>query len=169
MFKKSIAIMVAFTASFLLAATPRPLADLAIPVPAGKPINLKAYRGKVLLLAMISTDCKPCIASIEILNRAQKDFGAQGFQVIAAAGDSNAQYLIEPFIQRYRPTFPMGYLTTDQMILLGDIGKSEHPFAPIFLFVDRKGVVRQQVFGDNPFFKAEELSTRRAIQDMLKP
>jgi hypothetical protein len=168
MLKKTIALAAMLGVSVLFAVTPRPLADMAIPVPAGKAISLKAYRGKVLLVAMISTDCKACIASIEILNRAQKDFGPQGFQVVAAAGDQNAQYMLEPFVQRYRPLFPMGYLNVDEMMKLGDIGP-KGGVAPIFLFVDRKGVVRQQVFGDNPFFKAEELSTRKAIQDLLKP
>jgi hypothetical protein len=55
------------------------------------------------------------------------------------------------------------------MTHLGDIGKGERPFAPIFLFVDRKGVVRQQFFGDSPFFKTEEVSLRRLLVDMLKP
>ena len=173
MLKKTIlapcAVALAFAASALMAATPRPLADMAIPTPGGKPISLKSYRGKVLLIAVISTECKPCIASIEILNRAQKDFGPQGFQVVAAAGDMNAQYMLQPFAQRYRPLFPIGYLNTDEMIRLGDFGKTEHPFAPIFMFIDRKGVVRQQIYGDSPFFKAEELSTRKVIQDMLKP
>jgi len=173
MLKKTIlapaAFLAAFTASFLAAAVPRPLADMIIPVPSGKPINLKSYRGKVLLVAVISTDCERCIASIEILNRAQNEFGPKGFQVVAAAGDQNAQYMLEPFVQRYRPVFPMGYLNVDQMMRLGDIGKTERPFAPIFMFVDRKGMVRQQIYGDNNFFKAEELSTRKAIQDMLKP
>jgi thiol-disulfide isomerase/thioredoxin len=162
------AFTIAFVASVLFAATPRPLADMAIPVPNGKAINLKAYRGKVLLVAVISTDCGPCIASIDILNRIQKDFGAQAFQVVVAAGDMNAQYLLQPFIQRYRPIFPMGYLSTDQIIQLGAFSKEDHPFAPIFLFVDRKGVVRQQLSGDSAFFKTEEASTRRMVQDMLK-
>jgi thiol-disulfide isomerase/thioredoxin len=162
------AFTVAFVASALWAATPRPLADMTIPVPNGKGIDLKSYRGKVLLLAVISTDCGPCIASIDILNRVQKDFGAQAFQVVAAAGDLNAQYLLQPFKQRYRPIFPIGYLSTDQIIQLGAFTKEDHPFAPIFLFVDRKGVVRQQLSGDSAFFKAEEASTRRVIQDMLK-
>jgi thiol-disulfide isomerase/thioredoxin len=168
MWKKIIAPAAALVASVLFAAVPRPLADMVIPMPSGKPINLKAYRGKVLLVAIISTDCKPCIASIDILNRAQKDFGPQGFQVVAAAGDNNAQYMLEPFVQRYRPIFPIGYLNVDGMTRLGDIGKAERPFAPIFLFIDRKGIVRQQVFGDTAFFKSEEASTRKVIQDMLK-
>jgi thiol-disulfide isomerase/thioredoxin len=165
---KKILLTTAFVASFLVAATPRPLADMVIPVPNAKAISLKAYRGKVLLVAVISTDCGPCIATIEILNRAQKDFAAQGFQAVAAAGDQNAQYLLEPFKQRYRPIFPLGYLSTEQIMTLGAIGKDDRPFAPIFLFVDRKGIVRQQLFGDNAFFKTEEESTRRVIQEMLK-
>jgi peroxiredoxin len=158
----------ALIAFALFAATPRPLADMSIPVPNSKPISLKAYRGKVLLVAMISTDCSTCIKSIEILNHLQTDFGPQGFQVVAAAGDQNAQYMLGPFIQRYRPNFPMGFLNVDEMMKLGDIGP-KGGVAPIFLFIDRKGVVRQQFFGDNPFFKAEEASTRKLIQDMLKP
>jgi peroxiredoxin len=173
MLKKTIlapcACMLAFAVSVLIAATPRPLADMRIPTPTGKAISLKSYRGKILLVAVISTECKPCIASIEILNRAQKDFGPQGFQVVAAAGDQNAQYMLEPFAQRYRPLFPIGFLNAEEIMKLGDIGKTEHPFAPIFMFIDRKGVVRQQIYGDSPFFKAEELSTRKVIQDMLKP
>jgi thiol-disulfide isomerase/thioredoxin len=165
---KKILLPAVFVASFLFAATPRPLADMAIPVPTGKAISLKSYRGKVLLVAIINTDCGPCVASIDILNRVQRDFGANGFQVVAAAGDQNAQYLLEPFVQRYRPIFPMGFLTTDQIIQIGDIGKNDRPFAPIFMFVDRKGVVRQQVYGDASFFKAEEISTRKVVQDMLK-
>jgi hypothetical protein len=165
---KKIVVFSALAASFLIAATPRPLADMSIPVPNGKPIVLKSYRGKVLLVAMIETTCNACIASVDILNRAQKDFGPQGFQVVAAAGDTNAQYMLEPFVQRYRPAFPMGYLTTDQMIKLGDISPKERPFAPIFIFIDRQGVVRQQVFGDNAFFKVEEASTRQVITSMLK-
>ena len=168
MFKK-ILVFAALAASFLIAATPRPMVDMTIPVPNGKPIPLKSYRGKVLLVVVISTDCGPCIASVDILNRAQKDFGPQGFQVVAAAGDTNAQYMLAPFVARYRPIFPMGYLTEEQIKKLGDIGAKDRPFAPIFIFIDRQGIVRQQVFGDNPFFKAEEMSTRKAIQDLLKP
>jgi peroxiredoxin len=169
MWKKTAALVATLVASALFAAVPRPLADLAIPLPNGKAVSLKSYRGKVLLVALISTDCATCIKSIDILNHAQTEFGPQGFQVVAAAGDQNAQYMIEPFVQRYRPLFPLGYLNVDQMARLGDIGKSENHFAPIFMFVDRKGIVRQQVYGDNPLFKTEEASLRKLIQDMLKP
>ena len=150
------------------AATPRPVASISIPTPEGKRINLTQFRGKVVLMVIFSTTCRDCIKSIDLLNSVQKQFGPQGFQVVGAAGDDNAQYLVQPFVQRYRPIFPVGYLTVDEMIRLGDIPKDKHPFVPIFLFIDKRGIVRFQYYGDDPFFKTEDGSTRSIIQGLLK-
>jgi len=164
----TIALAVTLAVGALVAAVPRPLADMQIPLPQGKLINLKSYRGKVLVVALITTECATCIKSIDILNRMQQEFGSKGVQMVAVAGDQNAQYVIEPFVQRYRPLFPVGYLNIEQMARLGDISPKENHNAPILIFVDRKGMVRQQVFGENPLFKTEEASLRQLIQDMLK-
>jgi peroxiredoxin len=164
-----LACTVVLTAAAVFAATPRPLADVPIPSPTGKPINLKQYRGKVVLMAVISQECAPCLKSIDILNRAQKEFGAQGFQVIAAVGDANAQYTLGAFTQRYRPAYPVGYLNQDQIIQLGGFTKSQqHAYVPIFIFIDRKGIVQFQVTGESPFFKDEENQTRQTVQALLK-
>lgn len=157
------------SAAAMFAATPRPLADVPIPMPNGKPLNLKQYRGKVILMAVISKDCQPCIQSIDILNRLQKEFGPRGFQVVAAVGDPNAEYLLNGFVQRYRPVFPIGYLNQSQIIQLGDFSRNaQHAFVPIFMFIDRKGTVREQVSGNEPFFKTEEQSTRQTVEALLK-
>jgi thiol-disulfide isomerase/thioredoxin len=150
------------------AAEPRPLANMLIPMPDGKKINLRQYRGKVMLIMIISTTCGDCIASIEFVNRVQKDLGAQGFQAVAAAGDDNAQFLVEPFVNRYKVSFPMGYLNMAEMIRLADIPKDKRPVAPIFMFVDKKGTVRFQYYGDHPFFKTPEGSTRSIVQGLMK-
>jgi peroxiredoxin len=165
-----VACAVALSAAAVFAVTPRPVADLPIRVRAGMPIDLKQYRGKVVLVAVISKDCEACIMSLDVLNRAQKDFGPKGFQVIAAIGDPNAAYLLAGFIKKYHPSFPVGFLDQDQIIRLGDFDKkTPHVVVPIFLFIDRKGTVRQQLTGDDVFFKTEEASTRKTIQDLLKP
>src|ERR1700748_883899 len=107
----------------LFGITPRPVAEVPILMPTGRPIDLKQYRGKVVLRVVISRWCEPCIASLDILNRLQKDFGPRGFQVVAAVGDPNAGYLLAGFIKKYRPTFPVGFLEQDQIIRLGDFDK----------------------------------------------
>ena len=149
------------------ASTPRPLADLNLPTSDGKTLPLKQYKGKVVLIALISTTCKECVASLEILNRIQKDLGPRGAQVLAAAINDNAAYLLQPFVQRYRPIFPIGYLDQAATMRLADFKKDDHPFVPIFLFVDRKGNVRFQYFGNDPFFKQEERSARAIVEGLL--
>ena len=152
----------------LQATEPRPLADVPIPTPGGKKINLRQYRGKVVLMMIISTTCADCIKSAEMINRIQKEYGPQGFQAVAAAGDENAQYLVEPFAQRYGLTFPVGYLNMSEMVRLADIPKDKRPVAPIFMFIDQSGTVRFQYYGDHPFFKTVDGSTRSIVQGLLK-
>jgi peroxiredoxin len=151
-----------------IAKEPRPVSDVPIPVPAGKKIRLQQYAGKVVLLVIFSTSCKDCVAAVNLANQVQKEYGAKGFQAIGAAGDDNAQYMVEPFVQRYKITFPVGYVNKDEMIKLADIPKDKRPTAPIFLFIDKRGTVRFQYYGDEPFFKTADGSTHSIVEGLLK-
>jgi hypothetical protein len=151
-----------------LAKEPRPLAAVPIPTPRGPKINLAQYRGKVVVAMIFSTHCDECVKSVDLLSKIQKDMGPKGLQVIAAAGDENAQYLVEPFVQRYKPTFPIGYLTKDEIIKLADLPQGKRPVVPILLFIDKKGVVRFQYYGDDPFMKTEDGSTRSIVENLQK-
>jgi hypothetical protein len=146
----------------------RPLPLTAIPTPNTQKISLTQYRGKVLAIVVISTTCADCIQTVGMLSKVQKDLGPRGFQAVGAAGDENAQYLVGPFIQRYKPSFPIGYLTKDDIIKLAAIPKDKRPVAPILLFVDKKGAVRFQYYGDDAFFKTAEGTTRSIVTNLLK-
>lgn len=146
---------------------PRPVAQTPIPLPDGKTVKLQQYRGKVVVLVIFSMTCPDCIENLQMLNRIQKEMGP-GFQAVGAAGDDNAQSQVGSFTQRYKITFPIGYLNKDGMIAVADIEKDRRPVAPIFLFIDKAGVVRFQYYGDNPFFKTSEGSTRSIVQALLK-
>jgi len=147
---------------------PRPASQVSIPLPDGKKITLRQYHGKVVLFVIFSLTCPDCIENLQMINRLQKDFGAQGFQAIGAAGDDNAPYQIGPFVQRYKISFPIGYLTKEQMIAVGDMEKERRPVAPIFLFIDKNSTVRFQYYGDHPFFKTADGSSRSIIQGLLE-
>jgi thiol-disulfide isomerase/thioredoxin len=155
-------------ASVVFGREPRPLAAVPIPTPRGPKINLAQYRGKVVVAMIFSTHCEDCVKSVDLLSKIQKDLGPKGFQAVAAAGDENAQYLVEPFVQRYKPAFPIGYLTKDEIIKLADLPQGKRPVVPILLFIDKKGVVRFQYYGDDPFFKTEDGSTRSIVENLLK-
>src|SRR5438445_9443144 len=154
MFKRSLAFLC--VAAVAYAIVPRPLGDIQIPTPDSKQINLRQYRGKVMLIALISTSCGDCIKSIGMLNSLQQDFGKRGFQVVAAAIEDNAAYAIGSFVARYRPSFPVGYLDREAAIKFLDIAPTTRPFVPIMMFVDGRGTVRFQYFGNEAFMKQGE-------------
>ncbi len=152
----------------LYARTPRPLARVLIMTPDRKVIDVAKYRGHTVVLVIFSTECADCIKTLDIMNKLETDFGKQGLQVIGAAGDDRAKFLLGPFISRYRPLFPIGYLDKPGIIKLADVPKDVRPHAPIVLFIDRWGMVREQYYGDNPIFKDAEKSLRALTMGMLK-
>ncbi len=153
MLKRILSILMLLTAAY--AKTPRPVAPVPINIADGKKLLLSSYKGKVVVFAIISSSCEHCIESLEILKRAQKTFGPAGYQTVVAIGDPNAAYLLVPFIQRYKLTYPVGYLDQSGIQKIADVPDGKRPFVPIYLFVDRKGTVRFQFYGDEPFFKDE--------------
>jgi peroxiredoxin len=163
-----LALLLVCLAAASLARTPRPIADMPIPAPGGKQIDLKQYRGKVVLLALITTTCAECITSVEIFNRLQKEFGPQGFQMVAAAVNLSAKDDAGPFAQRYKVNFPMGYLDKPGTMRIADIGGEQRPFVPIVIFIDRTGVVRFQYFGNDTVMKEEEKSLRAIVGGLVK-
>jgi peroxiredoxin len=163
-----LALLLVFLTAASFARTPRPIADMSIPAPGGKHIDLKQYRGKVVLLALITTTCSECITSVGIFNRLQKDFGPQGFQMVAACVNLSAKEDTGPFADRYKANFPMGYLDKLGTMRMADIGGDQRPYVPIEMFIDRTGIVRFQYFGNDNVMKEEEKSLRAIVGGLVK-
>jgi peroxiredoxin len=149
------------------ASTPRPLVDVTVPTPDGKTIRLSQYRGKVMLVVLVSTTCDHCLSSLGMLSNLQKEYGPKGFQVIGIAADDEAQKNLPSFI-RLQISLPVGYLDQNTTMQVFDFKPDDHPFVPMFMFVDKKGTVRFQYAGKDDFFKAEEKNTRLLIDALLK-
>lgn len=145
----------------------RRLPNIAIRTVDGKGINLRKYRGKELILVLFSTQCGDCVTTIGYLSQLQNDYGARGLQVIGVGVNKNAPYEITPWAQRYRPTFPMGFLDQESMLKLVAVPKDSVPYVPIVIFVDSAGTVRVQYMGDSPIFKSGQDKTLRAVADSL--
>lgn len=154
-------------ASAVFAKTPRTLIPVPILDPKGKNIDLRRYHGRTILLMIFSTGCADCIRMIDVMNHVQQELGPKGLQVIGAAGDPNAKYLLGPFIQRYRPTFPIGFIEKDAIIKIADVPSNMRPVVPILLFIDRFGMVREQYYGDHPVVKNGEGAVKALAQAML--
>jgi hypothetical protein len=161
-------VLAAAIAAFAAPKIPRPLPDMVIPTPDGKRIRVQQYKGKVLAVLLFSTSCLDCIPSIELLNKAQREYGPRGFQAVAAAVNMDAPKEIKGFLDRYRPIYPTGHLGQADLLKFTDLGPNERPFVPIFLFVDKHAQIRFQYFGNDAIMKQQEKATLAIIDSLLK-
>ena len=145
-----------------------PLPEVLIPRKVGKKIDLKQYRGKALLLALISTECQDCALTIDLLNKLQEENGPKGLQVVVAAGDENAAANLFAYEKLHRPNYPLGYLDKDSFIKLAGLLPTDHPFVPILMFIDPKGMVRVKLKGDDPLMKKRDVTIRSTVRELLK-
>ena len=154
--------------AMLFAKTPRPLPNVPIHNPDFSIIDLKKYKGHPMVLVIFGTNCDDCVAVVHLMDKIQKDYGPQGLQVIGAAGDDKAKFMVGAFIARYRPSFPIGFISKEEIIKLADLAKDSRPVAPILLFIDKWGMVRQQFQGNDPIFKDAERSLKSLSLAMIK-
>jgi len=144
------------------------LPDVPIPRVRGLKIDLKAYRGKALVVALISTECQDCALTVDLLNTRQEENASHGLQVVVAAGDEHAAANLPGYEIQHRPKFPMGYLDQQSFLKLASLPTTARPFVPILMFVDPKGMVRVKLMGDDPLMKKRELTIRSTIRELMK-
>lgn len=141
-------------ASFARAAAPGALVDRKAPAftrPAfdGGTISMAALRGKVVLLNFWATWCAPCQAEMPVFSKWQKEFGAQGLQVIGISMDDSAA----PARRLARK------LAVDYPIALGDaaLGREYGGVLglPVTYLIDRTGTIRAEFQSGNDLGKME--------------
>jgi hypothetical protein len=146
----------------------RNLPDVPVSQVGGKKLDLKQYRGKALVLTIISTTCKDCGEVVDLLKLIQTEQGSHGLQVVVAAGDPNAAAALGSFAAEHKPNFPLGYLDRPAIMKIANLGPNDRPFVPIMLFIDGRGAVRFQLFGDDPLMKKPEGIIRSTVRELLK-
>jgi thiol-disulfide isomerase/thioredoxin len=73
----------------------------------GHPLDLTAYRGKVVLLNFWATWCTPCRAEIPNFVQFQDSYGPQGLQIVGLSMDDDAKPVRE-FYQQFKMNYPVG-------------------------------------------------------------
>src|SRR5579863_9154566 len=146
----------------------RPLPDVPISGAGGKKLDLKTYRGKALVLTLIAISCKHCATVLDVLKKLQVEDGPRGLRVVAAAGDENAAAMFGQYASQHQLNFPFGYVDHPALIKLANVGPKERPFVPILMFVDAKGFVRVQIFGNDPLLEKPERIVRDTVRELMK-
>ncbi len=149
---------------------PRPSPDFAVNLTDGSQIHVNQYQGKVVVLAFILTYCPHCQLTVQTLAKLQQEYAPRGLQVIASAIEDMASLAVPDFIKKFQPGFPVGYSPRNQVL-----DYLQHPvmfrlLMPQVVVIDRKGIIRTQLAGDDKFFdKADqEKNFREVLEPLLK-
>jgi peroxiredoxin len=157
-----------FLGSAIAAATlPRRSPEFVVKFGAGE-LLLSSFKGKLVLLSFMYTTCPHCQNSVRTLNAVQREYGPRGFQVIGAAFDEQAPQLVASFNSRFRPEFPVGVANRLSVLEYLQHDRNQPLSVPIFVFIDRTGMIRQQYIGDG-LFEGDNKKARALIESMLGP
>ncbi len=85
----------------------------------------------------------------------------RGVQVLEAAFNDDAN--LADYEARYHPNHPVGRVSREFVANYSQITPMMRVNVPILFFIDRKGTIRAQYFGNDPFFQPEN-----ALKDRIK-
>ena len=131
---------------------------MRFPTPDGGEIAMASFRSRPLVLNFWATWCPPCVREMPALERFQRAFAAQGWQVFGLAVDGPTP--VREFLQRSPVSFPIGLAGLDGSSLSRRLGNDSGglPFTAVF---DAGGVLRHRHLGE----ASEALMRRWAVPD----
>ncbi len=131
-----------------------PAPDFALQSLEGQTMHLSDFRGKAVLLNFWATWCAPCKIEMPWFVELQKQYAAQGLQIIGVAMDDASTKDIADFAKEMGVNYP---------VLLGKEAVGDAyggvQFLPENFYIDRNGKVLDRAFG---------LKSRSEIEDEIK-
>jgi peroxiredoxin len=108
----------------------------------GASLDLRSFRGKVVLLNFWATWCAPCLVEMPRFAAWQRQYGPQGFQVIGLSMDDDPAP-VRSLVTKLKLNYP---------VAMGDARLGERYGGvlglPLTYLIDRNGVVRAQFQGE---------------------
>ena len=83
-----------------------PAPDFTFPGLDGKMVRLADYRGKVVLVNIWATWCKPCVDEMPSMEKLYRKFKGEDFEILAVSIDAPGLKVVAPFMKKSNLTFP---------------------------------------------------------------
>lgn len=117
----------------------KPVPQIVVNDTQGKPFDLAALAGQVVLVDFWATNCAPCIAEFPNLRQIYKEFGGRGFEIVGISFDDSPD-TVEAFRTRAKLPWKMVMNESPQ-------GKISERFLtrsiPALFLVDKQGKIAQ--------------------------
>jgi peroxiredoxin len=125
---------------------PLPAPEFEVKDLEGKPMSLKQYKGKVVLLTFWATWCRPCRIEIPHFNSLQEEYGKKHLAVISLSLDNPKRMPPEKlaeFVKNNKINYRVAMDTTNKIALA--FGGARN--IPTSFLVDREGNLRVRFVG----------------------
>jgi len=148
------------------AEVPRQSPEYAFTLAGGKQDLLSNYKGKVVILEFLFTTCPHCQKSAMILSKLQREYAMRGLQVLGVAINPDPD--LAGFAKQYASAFPVGAGTRDSALnFLQQSVMATNFYVPQMVFIDKKGVIRGQYSGTDPFLGDQQENNMRGLINQL--
>ena len=119
----------------------------------GRKLDLAGLRGKVVIIDFWATWCLPCISEIPMFNDLNKQYKADGLELIAVSLDEQGAAIVKPFLKEH----PTNYTQAIKDEKTAEMFKVNESALPIALIVDKQGRIRFRHVGrtEKDVFEAE--------------
>ena len=108
----------------------------------GKPLQLTAFRGKVVLLDFWATWCAPCKIEVPHLVALQKKYGPEGLQIVGISMDDDPAP-VKVFAQEFSISYPVVLGNAELARSYGGVLG-----LPVAFLIDRDGRIVKRLDGD---------------------
>lgn len=118
----------------------KPAPSLSVPALDGSVIDLKALRGKTVVLNFWASWCGPCVEEMPVLDRFARSRSAEGFVVIGVAVEEEAD--ARAFLQSQPVSYRIGFgsaASPDESAAFGN----RRNVLPYSVLIDADGIVRR--------------------------
>jgi thiol-disulfide isomerase/thioredoxin len=149
---------------------PRKAENIGIQIAPGKYLWLSEYSGKTCIVACILTTCPHCQFTTGVLNRIAKDYAGRDVQILATAVEPMSSLNIPDFKKTFMPAFPIGYNEQSYVAKFLGLPPNDPLFFPQVVFVDRNGMIRAQLTGDDALMNKDiqEKSLREVLEKTIE-
>ncbi len=120
----------------------RPTPNFEFPGLDGKIVSLSDYRGKVVLVNIWATWCRPCVDEMPSMQKLYQKFKDDDFEILAVSIDALGAGVVAPFMQKYSLTFPA--LLDSEGTIRESYGATGIPESFV---IDRQGILVKKIIG----------------------
>ena len=136
----------------------KPFPEVALTDSKGAPVNLSAYKGRVVLLDFWATWCEGCKEEIPWFMEFQNKYSKSGLAVVGASLDDDGWKSVKPYLSQHKINYRIVVGTFESAKQFGvDKGM------PVTLLVDRNGRIADVHLG-----MVDKDAFEREIQILLK-